>query len=96
VHGYGLQEDDNLSMKCWEGGNISVERLRYDLVYQSSYDTMENLTADPSLIADVVLRQRTDDNGYGNDTNLTHWKLGSPLGLKGVCNGTMVFAALQP
>jgi hypothetical protein len=96
VHSYGLQEEDNLSMVCWDGGNISVDRMRYALEYQTNFNSMVNLTAEPLLIAEAVLRQRTEDSGYGNDTNRTYWKLGPPLGLKGQCNGTMVFGALQP
>jgi hypothetical protein len=94
VEGFGKQRFDNLSMMCKNKGNLSNTMERYSVTYQQPFDEMKNLSATPVLLGSI-LRQRTDDYIYTNDSNKTFWKLSIPLGLKGACNGTITFGAVK-
>jgi hypothetical protein len=96
VEGYGKVKDDNLSMGCYPKGNISSANERYSIKYQSQFSLMANLSSRPKLIKNLVLAHRTNDYIYTNDTNKTFWKLSMPLGLRGSCNGTIIFSAIAP
>ena len=97
VRGYGgTTNPDNPGDLCMECayGNISIEYEKYSLASGTDYSVMTALT-NASTEMDLSLPVRTDDNGYGNDTNTTYWKLQIPLSIGGICNGTLVFVGQE-
>jgi hypothetical protein len=99
VNGFGLVENDNLSMVCTRG-NISVEYIKYNNTLGQAYLTsMWNLTSYKigSGIRGLNIARRVDDadNTKLNSTNSTYWKIFIPIGYaKGYCNGTVTFSAV--
>jgi hypothetical protein len=81
----------NLSMVC-PIGNISNNNHRYSLVNGTDFSLMQEVD-NSSRNFPFTLQQRTNDAAYGNDTNLTHWKVRIPPLTLGLCNGTVVFGA---
>ena len=90
---YGSADGDNVSMSCAGGGNISIKNERYSVFYGLPFSEMQNTSDDPALVTNFTLFQRTNDMSYGNDRNLTFWKVSVPAGIRGICNGTVVFGA---
>ena len=99
IGGYGSEADDGLAMNCTVG-NISADNLRYNISNDGTYADMWNITvySPPNQIPGLTIFQRVDDDpdpGYWNSTNTTWWKLYVPLGVKGFCNGTVTFTAME-
>ncbi len=101
LRGYGGTVNDseeyygnNYTMVC-DFGNISIGNQRYWLGESgAAFDSMRILT-NTSAKTNFTLFQRTDDTANGNDKNSTYWRLSVPLGVGGLCNGTIIFGATQ-
>jgi len=100
VRGYGgddpVYSDNplNLTMIC-DYNNISIGQQRFATTAGVDFDIMLNLTNSSADIPSFSLPVRTNDTAYGNDTNLTYWKLQVPLSIGGYCNGTIEFSAYE-
>jgi hypothetical protein len=96
VYGYGNTTNasghDN-AFNCPSGSNISISNLRYTIQGNAvAWDSMTALTSGPKLINDVsISKQSTDQMQW----NTTYWKLYVPPNPFGLCNGTIVFEAIQ-
>ena len=100
LRGYGGDNEtvgENLSMIC-DFGNISIGYQRFSVGSENlgatSYSTMtvlRNMTQNTSL----ALPQRINDADYGSDRNSTFWRLQVPLSVGGLCNGTIIFGAIE-
>ncbi|MEK6946639.1 MAG: hypothetical protein AABX32_03445, partial [Nanoarchaeota archaeon] len=82
----------NLSMVC-ESSNISNANQRFSAVNGTDFTQMTKLNNDTQTI-NLTLPQRTNDLSFGNDSNLTFWKLQVPPLRAGICNGTLLFGAI--
>ncbi len=94
VRGYGGTDSTaqhNLSMIC-AYGNMTMEKEKWSLVSGTAYASMIALTNE-SVSLNWTLPVRTNDDGYGMDTNSTYWRLEVPLTVGGNCNGTLEFTA---
>ncbi len=99
VRGWGGTEAysndySNVSMIC-EVGNISMHYERYATNISISYGNMTNLSNTSTLIPDFTLPVRTNDVAYGNDSNVTYWRIYVPSQVSGSCNGTIEITAIQ-
>lgn len=83
----------NLSMTC-PTGNISNAYQRYSVKNGSTFNHMTRMNNESQMINNITLYQRTNDLGYGNDTNMTYWKLEIPPLIKGACNGSLMFGTI--
>ncbi|MBN2368113.1 hypothetical protein JXC34_03765 [Candidatus Woesearchaeota archaeon] len=90
VRGWGSTEGDTLSFVC-SYGVIPIEVERYDVVNDTNYVVMTQLTNSDVMIPDFQVDQRTDDSE--ESTNQTYWKVQVPIGAGGVCNGKVMFTA---
>ncbi len=84
----------NVSMMC-ETGNITIGNLRYSNSSGAAWSDMINTTPNATLFGNTTLMQRTNDNAptFGQDLNLTFWRIRVPTGVAGLCNGTVAFQA---
>jgi hypothetical protein len=89
---------NNLSMVC-DIGNISIGAQRYSVESGIAYDSMFNLTNQTRIAAEfglnITFPQRIDDTNYGSDRNSTYWRIKVPLSVGGLCNGTIIFGAVD-
>jgi hypothetical protein len=107
VRGFGGSNDSidhpghNLSMICDPSAgataNISFNNMRFDVNNRSQnvYGDMTNITNQTSQIANLTIPKRTTNSGFGNSSNSTFWRLQIPLGAAGICNGTIIFGAID-
>ncbi len=100
LKGYGGTNETigtNVSMIC-DFGNISVGYQRYalgtDFLGATSYTDMTILRNTTNL-TQFKLPQRIDDSTFGSDRNSTFWRLQVPLSVGGICNGTIIFGAVE-
>ena len=99
LRGFGGENDsvtnDNYTMIC-NLGNISFGYHRYVVGINTSFDEMKNLT-NQSINTNFTLSHRTNDASEGTreDKNETYWRLQIPLGVGGLCNGTIIFGAVE-
>jgi hypothetical protein len=100
LRGYGGTNESigqNLSMIC-DFGNITIGYQRYALGSEflgaTSYNSM-TILRNTTNITGFTLPQRTDDVTYGADRNSTFWRLQVPLSVGGICNGTIIFGAIE-
>lgn len=98
VRGWGGDDEatgTNLSMIC-DYGNISIDYEKYATVAGLTYTQMTNLTNTDTMIGNLTIYQRLDENGpeMGRDVNVTYWKIQIPLSVGGYCNGTVLFSAV--
>lgn len=102
LRGYGGTNDsvdspfNNMTMTC-EFGNISIGNQRYALGTENSgiaFADMRHLT-NITKITNFTLPARLDDTSFGGDKNSTLWRLQIPLGVGGICNGTIIFGAVD-
>lgn len=100
LRGYGGQNESlgiNSTMVC-DFGNISFGNQRYVTGLQNQgttdFETMINLT-NSTKGTNLTLFRRTNDQTYGNDRNGTLWRLYVPLSVGGLCNGTIIFGAIE-
>jgi hypothetical protein len=93
----------NLTMIC-DYGNISIGQQRYSLVsglsdfndmriLQNTTEILTGLTG-PAAV-NITWPQRVDDSHVGNSRNSTYWKIEVPLSVGGLCNGTIIFGAID-
>jgi hypothetical protein len=77
-------------------GNISFGYHRYVVGLNTSFADMKNLT-NQTLDSNFTLSRRTNDNTVGvrEDINSTFWRLQIPLSAGGLCNGTIIFGAIE-
>jgi hypothetical protein len=96
LHGYGGTNimENNLSMIC-SLGNITVRNERFSLASGVAFDSMTNLSGQfalPNVVNNFNLAQRKSETL--NSTRNTYWKIRVPqFGVKGMCNGTIVFSS---
>jgi hypothetical protein len=100
VRGYGGTNESigqNVTMICGDNSaaNITFDYQRFALEDTVSFDDMTNLTNQTALIQNLTIPKRTTNVGYGNSTNSTFWRLQIPIGAAGVCNGTLIFGAVD-
>lgn len=97
VMAYGNNTGDGLALKCAQG-NISWDSQRYSMspslvFYNRSYVNNSNFT----MMYNLTIQQR--NNSVTEALNTTNWMLTVPLGPQGtpygICNGTIVFNAVQ-
>jgi hypothetical protein len=94
--GYGSDNESigqNVTMIC-ELGNITFGNQRYVIGNNVTFDAMRNLT-NQTLDSNFTLSQKTDDNNLGLEFNKTFWRLQIPLSVGGICNGTIIFGAVE-
>ena len=76
-------------------GNITIGNQRYFLgstgIPFSDMTTLTNQT----VKTNQTFPSRTDDTTYGSDRNSTFWRLQVPFGVGGICNGTIIFGAVD-
>lgn len=101
MYGYGNTDSeaqgDNNSMNC-DVGNISIGMLKYNYssVNADFNINMTNLTASYNANTwNEYNLAKSNDTGYSGSYNMTYWKLFIPTGVRGYCNGTIVFAAID-
>src|SRR3989338_5414458 len=85
----------NISMICEAGTNITFGNQRFYPGNNTAFADMYNLTNQTSQILNLTIPQRTTDSGLGNSSNATFWRLQIPVGASGVCNGTIIFGAVD-
>ena len=97
VDGWANNTGDNYAMNC-SIGNISAANLRYNITDDTPFANMYNVTSNrqPNPIPSFSIPRRVDDSDDTkfNSTNTTWWKLLVPTGVKGFCNGTVMFTAV--
>jgi len=97
VYGFGDESEAlyaGYAMIC-DQRNITISNERYDLSSATNYDAMTRLTSSPAVISSLKIYKQTTPATYM--TNSTYWRLhvnatNNPFG---VCNGTVVFAAVS-
>ncbi|HLG23437.1 MAG TPA: hypothetical protein VI564_00740 [Candidatus Nanoarchaeia archaeon] len=98
VRGYGGDDESigqNVSMICEAGTNITFGYQRYSLLSSTTYADMYNLTNQSRQVINITIPQRTSEGGFGNSSNSTFWRLQVPIGAAGICNGTIIFGAID-
>ena len=103
LRGYGGINDSidhpghNLTMIC-DFGNISIGNQRYTLGSEfadsTSFNSMRDLT-NQTVRTNLTFPRRVDDNNFGADRNSTLWRIQVPLSVGGLCNGTIIFGAVD-
>jgi hypothetical protein len=76
--------------------NITLPNERYSISSATAYAAMSLMTGSPVTIGGFTIPQQTDD--IQQSMNTTYWRLHVNLSTNpfGLCNGTVVFAALAP
>lgn len=98
VRGFGGDDESigqNVTMICESGTNITFGNQRYYSGNNTAFADMVNLTNQTTMLTNVTIPQRTTDSGFGNSSNATFWRLQVPFGASGVCNGTIIFGAVD-
>ena len=101
LRGFGGDDEtvgENLTMICDPSvslANITFGNQRFDTKNDTAFGNMFNLTNTTRQIFNLTIPQRTVDNSYGNSSNSTFWRLQIPLGASGLCNGTIIFGAID-
>lgn len=99
LRGYGGDNEtlgQNVTMIC-DLGNITFGNQRYMVGSDrngTAFADMKNLT-NQTVITNSTFPARTDDAAFGFDRNSTFWKLQIPLSVGGLCNGTIIFGAVD-
>jgi hypothetical protein len=102
VRGYGGDNEtigQNVSMICDSSAgalaNITFDYMRLDTINSTDYADMINITNQTKQIADLTIPKRTTNSSYGNSSNSTFWRLKIPPEAGGICNGTIIFGAID-
>jgi len=98
VYGYGGNDSvtgTGLAMIC-QIRNITLPNERYSINQTIQYGTMSSITGSSATIGGLTVLHQTSD--VTQEINTTYWRLHVNLSTNpfGVCNGTVVFAALAP
>ncbi|MFH0978184.1 MAG: hypothetical protein V1837_02670 [Candidatus Woesearchaeota archaeon] len=97
LYGYGgsVRIENNQSLKC-RMGTIPIRNEHFSLTVDTAFESMTNLSgqfANPNDINNFNLAQRKSETI--NSTRNTYWKIRvPPVGVKGQCNGTIVFSSV--
>jgi hypothetical protein len=95
LHGYARNDGDNYAMVC-ELGNISIGQVKYNLTSQGDgYDNMTQLSGAVAGVTDDAFNLLSTINSTVPALRNTFWKIGIPTGTRGICNGTIVFDAVE-
>ncbi len=96
LEGYGSNPGDNLSFDCQRDTNISVgfERFATNTTDPTDYDGMTNLSGEATPIVNFTLYQRINDVIEDNDRNSTYWRVRTPTGVAGGCEGNIIVGAI--
>ena len=98
VRGFGGDNEsigENYTMLCGFGANITFGNQRYYPNNNTAFSQMYNLTNQTVQMINVTIPQRQNDASYGNSSNSTFWKLQIPPNAGGICNGTIIFGAID-
>jgi hypothetical protein len=98
VRGYGGDNEsvgENLTMICESGANITFGNERYYHGNNTPFSQMFNLTNQTRPFVNLTIPKRTNEASFGNSSNSTYWQLRIPAGASGVCNGTIIFGAVD-
>ena len=103
VRGYGgddWETGQNLSMICDNSAGVSIANITFDymrfgILNFTPYVNMTNITNQSKQIFNLTVPKRTESRSYGNSSNSTWWRLQIPAGAGGLCNGTVVFSAVD-
>jgi hypothetical protein len=97
---YGFGGDDigtgaGIAMMC-DQRNLTLDNERYDVSAATTYDDMTLITGSPVTVDGLTLAQQTDD--AQPVVSSTYWRLHVNVSTNpfGICNGTVVFAAISP
>lgn len=97
LRGYGGTNESigqNVTMMC-DLGNISFGSQRYMVGNAgTAFANMVNLT-NQTVNTNFTFPSRVDDANFGADRNSTFWRLQVPLSVGGICNGTIIFGAVD-
>ena len=100
LRGYGGSNESigiNHSMMC-DFGNISVGQQKYALGSENIGKTVfVNMTIlrNQTDVTNFTLYHKVNDNSVGDERNSTIWRLQVPLSVGGICNGTIIFGAVE-
>ena len=84
----------NTTMFC-DFGNITHGYQRYAIGSSGfPFSDMKNLS-NMTKRTNLTLPARINDINVDRDQNSTYWKLQVPLGVGGICNGTIIFGAID-
>ena len=102
LRGFGGTNDslddagNNLTMMC-DYGNISIGYQRYALGSDNSGIAFNDMTilGNQTRRTNMSLPARINDAEFGIDRNSTLWRLQVPMTVGGICNGTIIFGAID-
>ncbi|MBR9693100.1 hypothetical protein GOV07_04190 [Candidatus Woesearchaeota archaeon] len=90
--GYAVTQGDDLAMSCLNGANITISAERFSMSQGTAYGAMTSLTGSlataPTATLNIPVR-----SGPSNSSLPLYWRVQSGPGVKGECNGTIVFHA---
>lgn len=98
LRGFGGDNESlgiNHTMLCEAGSNISFGNQRFSLDNDAAFASMINLSNQTTFIPNLGIPRRVTEATLGNSSNSTYWRLQVPLGPSGICNGTVVYGAVQ-
>lgn len=98
VYGFGGDDEATgagFAMMC-EQRNLTLDNERYSLSSSDDYDVMTSITGAPVTVDGFTLAHQVDDAVPVVDS--TYWRLHINVSTNpfGICNGTVVFAAISP
>ncbi len=85
----------NHTMICEAGTNITFGYQRFSLFDSTDFGSMYNITNQTQKIINLTIPKRTLNEGIGNSSNSTYWRLQVPAQASGICNGTIIFGAID-
>ncbi|MBL7055893.1 hypothetical protein ISS07_03205 [Candidatus Woesearchaeota archaeon] len=101
VRGYGGDNEttgQNVSMVCDPSvavSNISFNSQRFTVYNDTPFANMINLTNQTRQIGNLTIPKRINNTWLANSSNATFWRLQIPIGAGGLCNGTIIFGAVD-
>lgn len=98
LRGYGGTNEtigENLTMMC-DFGNISIGQQRYSLGLDSETPFAGmNFLRNQTTISNLTFPAKVNDIAVGWERNSSFWRLQVPLSVGGICNGTIIFGAVD-
>ena len=95
LHGYARNDGDGYAMVC-EVGNISIGWEKYNLTTPGlSHGAMTNLSGAAVGVTETNFNLVSATQANSPSIANTYWKIGIPPGTRGICNGTIVFNAID-
>lgn len=100
LRGYGGTNESigqNVTMIC-AFGNITFDYQRYEFgtekIGTTDFEHMYNLT-NQTMLTNWKLQQKIEDSNIGHEQNSSIWRLQVPPSVGGICNGTIIFGAVD-